>query len=230
MINQDKIRSEEFESLSESSSAETIGEIDNVKALKAQSKVKALKASTLKGVSKRSARIGRPRLSRELLGLTRTDLTSPFKFNLGGASMTAVVGSRADQAGGSRSTRQLSAQSSLDLSAGGRHGRRSLSAEARMSTESLDARISTTKLSKVSGKATNLPSDKIVSQLQAVAPPVAPEGVLTTAVEKRIADQLKDKLAQHAARLREQQAAREEAERDRLMEEYIQEEVERRFR
>jgi hypothetical protein len=63
----------------------------------------ALVAQTQGGAVRKGAVVGRPRISRELLGLTRADPTSPFKFNLGGASMTAVVGSRADQAGGSNS-------------------------------------------------------------------------------------------------------------------------------
>ena len=124
MINQDS-RSEE-QSLDDE--LELLRQQDGVGAAATP---RALVAQTQGGAVSKGAVGGRPRISRELIGLTRADPTSPFKLNLGGASMTAVVGSRADQAGGRMSTRQSSAQGMRSHSEEGRRGSRSLSAEAR---------------------------------------------------------------------------------------------------
>ena len=138
MINQDNIISEDNESeevisaelpvSTEATAAMSPGVVERKATLKA---LKALKVGVGKGSAGADSKIRKPRISRELRGLTRADPMSPFEFTLGGASMTAVVGSRADQAGGSRSTRQSSAQDRRSHSAEGRRGGRSLSAEAR---------------------------------------------------------------------------------------------------
>ncbi len=110
MINQDNIISEDNESeevisaelpvSTEATAAMSPGVVERETTLKA---LKALKVGVGKGSAGADSKIRKPRISRELRGLTRADLMSPFKFTLGGASMTAVVGSRADQAGGSNS-------------------------------------------------------------------------------------------------------------------------------
>ncbi len=92
MINQDKTGSKEQSKVDE---FELLRQQDGVGAA---ATTRALVAQTQGGAVSKGA-VGRPRISRELLGLTRADPTSPFKLNLGGASLTAV-GSRADQAGG----------------------------------------------------------------------------------------------------------------------------------
>ena len=136
MINQDNIISEDNESeevisaelpvSAEATAAMSPGVVETTRKA-----LKALKVGVGKGSAGADSKIRKPRISRELRGLTRADPMSPFEFTLGGASMTAVVGSRADQAGGSMSTRQSSAQDRRSHSAEGRRGGRSLSAEAR---------------------------------------------------------------------------------------------------
>ena len=168
-------------------------------------------------------------LAREILGLNRFD-QAKSPVNLFGAEVNlAAVGSPDERAGGRKITRQLSAQSIRSLFAGGRNGRRSLSAKSRGTKQSLDAKISATKLKRVSGRATDLLSDIIESTQQQVAPAAAPDGDLTAATEKRIEDLLTAKMVQHEACLREPKAQDEE-ERARRLEEHIQAEVERRFR
>jgi hypothetical protein len=142
----------------------------------------------------------------------------------------AAVGSIAGQTRGRMASRNPSAEGVRSFSAGGRRGGRSLSAEARRSGGVLDVTNPATKGNTVSAKGPALPRLIIASTRSQVAPATVPEGDLTAEnAEKKIEELLNEKMALHAARLREQQAAQDEADRARRLEEYIQAEVERRF-
>ncbi len=148
------------------------------------------------------------RIPRELARLIQPDQFSRLVSTSGANLTPAAVGSIAGQTRGRMASRNPPAEGQRFLSAEGRRGGRSLSAEARRSRGLSDVTTPTTKGNMVGAKGIASPRSNIASSRSQVAPATASEGDLTAEnAEKKIEERLNEKMAMHAARLREQQHA-----------------------
>ena len=104
-------------------------------------------------VSNGSAGAGsKPKISRELANLIRSDQTSRIASQFGAMLNPAGVGSIAGHTRGRMAFRNPRAEGVRSFSAEGRHGGRSLSADSRRSVVLSDVIKSATKVNRVSGK------------------------------------------------------------------------------